>query len=420
MPGSALAAGTDDGAAPVLPGQPDLPARSGRVLVVAPQPFYTDRGTPIAVLYVVRALSELGYTVDLLTFPLGREIAVPRVTVLRSANPIGARSLRVGFSLAKLALDLPLAWRLRRLIAANDYRCVHAVEEAALLAALLRGRRDLPLIYDMASSLPEQLAQKPLFRAGPLQALFRAAERFLLARAAFVVCSAGLGPHVRRLRPAAAMREWRFPAEPAAAGAGEVAALRRELDVPVGAPVVLYSGTFETYQGMAILTGSVGPALARRPDAVFVLVGARDAAHVEATLEAVGREHARSVRCLVRQPRERIGAFLGLADILVSPRSYGFNFPLKLFDYLASGKPIVATDVAAHRAVLDETLAELVEPTPEGLAGGILRLLDDPARAAAVRAGARAFARRELTWPSFVALIDRMYATAIAARRPAA
>ena len=60
---------------------------------------------------------------------------------------------------------------------------------------------------------------------------------------------------------------------------------------------------------------------------------------------------------LPRQPRCRMAAFTELASVLVSPRSHGSNFPLKIFDYLAAGKPIVATDVPAHRAVLDNSLA---------------------------------------------------------------
>src|SRR5690606_8496034 len=51
--------------------------RSPRILVVTPQPFYEDRGTPIALRYLLRALTELGYAVDLLVFPIGREIEIP-------------------------------------------------------------------------------------------------------------------------------------------------------------------------------------------------------------------------------------------------------------------------------------------------------------------------------------------------------
>ena len=82
-------------AAPVLKGCPSAPAYR-RVLVVAPQPFYEDRGTPIAVRQVVEGLSQLGYSVDLLTYPVGSGIQVPGVRLMRTANPLRFKSVPVG------------------------------------------------------------------------------------------------------------------------------------------------------------------------------------------------------------------------------------------------------------------------------------------------------------------------------------
>ena len=72
-----------------------------RILVVAPQPFYEDRGTPIALRQVLQAASELGYRVDLLTFPVGSDVDLPGLTTIRAGNPLGVRSVPVGLSLRK-------------------------------------------------------------------------------------------------------------------------------------------------------------------------------------------------------------------------------------------------------------------------------------------------------------------------------
>src|SRR5699024_9774341 len=97
---------------------------------------------------------------------------------------------------------------------------------------------------------------------------------------------------------------------------------------------------------------------------------------------AVERGHAAlvragSLRVVKRQPRERIPAYLAMADVVVSPRAYGDNLPLKIFDYLSAGKPIVATDIPAHRSVLDEDRALLTGLWSPDLARGIVRLLQD-------------------------------------------
>jgi hypothetical protein len=89
---------------------------SVRVLLVAPQPFYEDRGTPIAVAYTARALAELRYAVDVLTFPVGRNIDIPGVEVHRCPNVLGIRAVPIGFSANKCVLDASLLLSFARLL----------------------------------------------------------------------------------------------------------------------------------------------------------------------------------------------------------------------------------------------------------------------------------------------------------------
>jgi glycosyltransferase involved in cell wall biosynthesis len=106
--------------------------------------------------------------------------------------------------------------------------------------------------------------------------------------------------------------------------------------------------------------------------------------------------------------------FLALADVLVSPRSYGGNLPLKVFDYLAAGRAIVATDIPTHRAVLTEQLAELVPPRAPELAQAIVGLLRDAPRRERLGASALAYAQAHLGWLAFVRSVDDLYAEVLA------
>jgi glycosyltransferase involved in cell wall biosynthesis len=396
--------------------QPPEAAPSGRArraLVVAPQPFYTDRGTPIAVRYVLEALSQLGWQADLLTFPCGAEVSIPNVRILRVPNPLGLKEVPIGFSLPKLALDGLMAARLRSLLRDGAYDVVHGVEEGALLLTAQVGRGGPALVYDMASSLPEQLTQKRALRIPPLPALFRAIEAKAVRRAGCVICSAGLEAQVRRISPQTPCRTWRFPATAPVVSESAQAALRQEHGIGADDKVLLYGGSFASYQGVDLLLEALPRIVAAHPQALLLLVGAPDEATARRCREAAGPAAPR-VRVLTRRPREDLAALTTLARILLSPRRYGGNLPLKIFDYLAVGRPIVATDIPTHRSILDQRLARLVPPTAKGLAQGIIALLDDPAQAAALGEAGRLFALEALSWESFRALIADIYETALA------
>ena len=379
------------------------------MLVVAPQPFYEDRGTPIAVHQLLLALSQLAYEVDVVTYPIGQSIEIPRVRYFRASNPFRVRQVPIGFSLAKLLLDATLISELVRRLSEGGYSCIHAVEEAAFPCVMLGQRFRVPVIYDMQSSLPEQLAQHLAFRGGMAQSALIRMERWLLQNADSIVSSTGLAQRVRVLAPDARLREWQFASALRPAPSGEAEELRRELGLRPDQPVVLYSGTFEAYQGLPELLAAVPHVQAEVPGVAFVLVGADETGGT-----AVSRDHADLVRAgtlrvVKRQPREKIPRFLALADVLVSPRAYGDNLPLKIFDYLAAGKPIVATDIPAHRSMLDEECALLTGAWSPELASGIVRVLRDRALAGRLASAARARAEERFGWFSFVRSVSELY-----------
>ena len=380
-----------------------------RILVVAPQPFYQDRGTPIALRQVLEALSQLGYGVDLLTLPRGEDISLPGLRIIRAGNPLGIRSVPVGFSLRKVALDASLTAALKTRLTRTTYTCLHAVEEAAFPAAVLGKRHGIPTLYDMQSSLPEQFLKHSIARLPPIPQGLAAAERWLLQRSDLVVASVGLADRVRRVAPGTPVREWRFPSAIVGDHAADAEGLRQRLGLPDEAPVVLYSGTFEAYQGLERLIAAAPRILQRVPTARFVFVGADKAGRMAVEVAAADLVHGGVLTVVDRQPRWMIPAYLALADVLVSPRAFGGNLPLKVFDYLAASRPIVATDIETHRTVLNDDRAVLVAPTPDGLAEGVVSVLCDGAKAAALAEAAREYAVEHLGWGRFLRSVAEIY-----------
>jgi glycosyltransferase involved in cell wall biosynthesis len=184
------------------------------------------------------------------------------------------------------------------------------------------------------------------------------------------------------------------------AGAG--AAVRQGLKLDEAAPVILYTGTFEAYQGLDLLFDSMPHVVASRPDARLVVAGGQPDQVAEARRQVAARGLERAVVFAGQRPADEIPAYLDAADVLVSPRSTGWNTPLKIYQYLRSGRPIVATRLLTHTQVLDEDVAILTEPTPPGFAAGILRAIGDPAEAAAIGRRALALAETKYTYDAYM------------------
>src|SRR5262249_48393833 len=98
-----------------------------------------------------------------------------------------------------------------------------------------------------------------------------------------------------------------------------------------------------------------------------------------------------------------------LAALLASPRVRGTNTPFKVYTYLASGRPLVATRIPTHTQILDDSLAFLVEPTPAGIAGGIRQALADPVEARKRAERGRALIEREYSAARFAEKVARAY-----------
>jgi hypothetical protein len=143
-----------------------------KILMLAPHPFYQERGTPIAVDLLLRSLSEQGHQVDLLTYHEGVDRTYPGVTIHR-IKPFGSISgVRPGFSAKKLYLDIFLLFKCLSLLLRRRYDVVHAVEESVYMAMLLCPLFRTPYIYDMDSSMVTQLLDAKLWLK-PVEKLLR-------------------------------------------------------------------------------------------------------------------------------------------------------------------------------------------------------------------------------------------------------
>ena len=357
-------------------------------------------------------LAQQGVEIDFLTYGEGQDVDLPGVRIIRIPRFGFLGKVSVGPSYLKLFLDVFMVlWTLALLIR-HRYDFVHAHEEAVFYAAMLKPIFRFKMIYDMHSSLPQQLSNFKFTKSKFLIGLFTRLEDYSLrkANAVITICPDLANYATGRIED----QEKHFLIENSIfepvrlAGAAAASGDEQPVTLPAGRKIVVYAGTLEPYQGVDILVKSFAKIFAVQPDALLLVVGGtpeqvqrhRDIAQEAGVAEQVvftGRVSQR----LAKQ-------YCAMAAVQTSPRSAGTNTPLKVYEQLASGIPLVATRIYSHTQVLTDDVAYLVEPNPDDMARGVLAALKDGAGGNTRAARAREVYETKYSRPVYEGKIRRL------------
>ena len=352
-----------------------------RILKIVPQAFYAPRGTPLSAYHRARELIARGHVVDILTYGVGEAPPHLDARLFRARGPHFCRTLPAGPSGRKIWLDLLLFAALIARLCRERYDVLYAHEEGALLARIAGALFRIPYAYDMHSSLPLQITDWKFSSRRSVVALFRWVERLCVSGACAVVA---ISPAVAR----AARSAWPgarcivltncFEPEKKAAD-GDRERIRARHGVGPDERLIVYTGSFVALQALDLLLEALPRVLAAVPKARLLLIGG--SAPEIAQLRILAGQLGIAERVILERahPQEEIPGYLAAADALVSPRVQGINPPGKLLSYLASERPVVATDTLVHNQLLTSECAILTEPDARGLADGLVLALTDAA-----------------------------------------
>jgi glycosyltransferase involved in cell wall biosynthesis len=383
------------------------------VLYFADTRFPIERANGTQTMATCHALAGRGHDVTLVvrpdTAPVPRDPFAfyglspePRLTIRRIPGSGGARLGRARFLLAAARL-------------ARQPHSTVFTRDLGVAAFLLRWpRRWRPrVVYEahgvarvVTKELPELLGRPDLAPSRAKLARLARREARVWARAdAYVTITQALADELARLY---GPRDRLFVVPdgaqiPAGDGDGQPGA-------PPDGQVVGYAGHLYPWKGVDVLIR----ALAQLPDARGLIVGGHpaepDRARIEALAVSLGIDDRVQFVGLV--PPSAVAACLTQASVLVLPNTSSaisdrYTSPLKLFEYLAAGRPIVASDLPALREILtDGETALLVRAgDPDALAAALGRLAHDPALAARLAANAREIAPR-FSWSERAGRLD--------------
>jgi glycosyltransferase involved in cell wall biosynthesis len=383
-----------------------------KILMISPQPFFEPRGTPISVYQRLEALSALGHHVDLITYHVGKDVQLPSVTIHRVRNIKMIQHVRVGPSRAKILLDVLIIFKAIGMLLRKHYDVIHSHEEAAFFCMFLAWIFRTRHLYDMHSVLSNQLTNFDFGNKPVFVKIFAILERMVLRTCdAVITVGADLEEYVKsvdsRIRVTTieniALHAYETLVTPA-----DVERLTKQLDLEGRLPVV-YTGTYERYQGLDMALECVKTVARDYPNVIFLFVGAKAQQAQTWTEKATQLKLQEHVRFLNVVAPEESMVFLASARVLISPRLNGTSTPLKIYSYLHSGKPIVATNITAHTQVLSPDNAVLVEPDTDSFAQGILRVIRDPEFADHIGSNAYQYAQEKFSYQSYMAKVGQIY-----------
>lgn len=371
-----------------------------KALVIAPQPFFTARGTPFSVYYRTMITADLGVSVDLLTYGEGQDVDISGVRIIRIPRFKRLGNVKIGPSALKLFLDIfVVIWTLALLLR-NRYDFVHAHEESVFFCRFLKPIFRFKLVYDMHSSLPQQLTNFSFTKSKLIIGIFEMLENSCIRSSDVIItiCPA-LADYVDQL---IGKQEKHLLIENSIFE--EVKLLQSEtqkessplsnvaddaVEVPKDRPLVVYTGTLEAYQGIELLISAFAQVLTIKPDAFLLIVGGSPN-QVKKYLDfAIQQGIGESVIFTGLVPQRLAKHYNSLADVIVSPRISGTNTPLKVYEQLFCGVPLVATNIYSHTQVLSPDVAFLVEPEPSSMANGLVQAMNADNRVETVVANAK-------------------------------
>lgn len=399
-----------------------------RILYLADIRFPLERANGIQTIETCHALARRGHQVTLLVRPDTQEPARDPLAFY-DLPPIDT------LTIARVRVTGPAVLRRAQYVAAATRRAVGArdvdvvlTRDLGVASLLLRWprRRRPPLVYEshgyapvVSGLLPEMLSTAPPASRGKARRLerwerqvWREAEGYVTITEALArdlqerlgaVRDVHVVPDGARMGPKAAF-DWIGPPGPSSS----VSAL------------VVYAGHLYPWKGVEVLIEALALATSLRGRIVGGHPAEPDLGRLQARAQQLGL--AGRIEFTGFQPPTAVAASLQAADVLVLPNrattvSARYTSPLKLFEYLAAGRPIVASDLPAIREILrDNENARLVPADdPRALADALLALTRDTALAVRLARGAFDTAS-EYSWDRRATRLEAVLTAAIDVR----
>jgi glycosyltransferase involved in cell wall biosynthesis len=323
--------------------------------MLAPTPYFADRGCHVRIYEEARALRKQGHNVHIVTYHLGRDM--PDIPTTRTPDIPWYSRLEAGPSLHKLYLDALLFYKAFLLI--PDFRpdLIHAhLHEGAFIGYFLKKCSGVPLLLDYQGSLTGECIDHGFFSSSSRPAnIFRRIESLIHGFADRIITSSSAGT-------ATLVNNWGVSPQKVTPLIDAVdtdiftpqpqKAVRERLGISSDIFVVAYLGLMNRYQGTDLLLDCIEQLKNDGIRVCFLIMGFPDTRY---KAEAHSRGLSDMILFTGKVNYADAPDMLSAADIAVTPKLSPTEANGKIYNYMACGLPVVAFDTPVNREALGDT-----------------------------------------------------------------
>ena len=380
-----------------------------RILMIAPTPYFSDRGCHVRIYEEAKALVARGHQVRVVAYGLGRDLAP--VPVDRIPPLPWYRKQEAGPSWHKPYLDLLLFFKAFSVARWFKPHLVHGhLHEGALVGWTVARPLGVPLLFDYQGSLSGESLNHGFFRQGGILCrLFRGIESRINRLANRIITSST--PGMQELT-----EQWQLPPERVTVLADgvdlaetfqyEQAKARQQLGLSDESPVIVYLGLLNQYQGIELLLRAAQLMLRQEVRFQLLIMGYPEAQYrsLAATLQI------NAVVTFTGQiDYRRAPQLLASGDLAVSPKVSATEANGKLLNYMACALPVVVFDTPVNRELLGDDGWYAAYGDAEDLARCLTAALAE--RSSLTERGARLRVRAEalFSWQQRARELEKIY-----------
>ncbi len=351
-----------------------------KILIIAPTPFFADRGTHIRILEEALALEKLGHSLTIVTYSLGKGIQGKTNIKIERIFPwlFWYNKLEAGPDWQKVLLDLILIGKSLLVARREKPDIIHAhLHEGVLIGWLIKNIlfwRKIKLVADFHGSLVNEMISHGYLSNGILKKFFSFLEKIICQMGAVAIASSS-----ENAKMISAIRKGN-EVEVVLDGVNldvysqktDKEQIKKEFGIPVDKKIAIYAGGLVPNKGINYLLGAIKEITAKNSEIHFVIAGYP----YEYTKKYLEENNLFS-RVTLISPLSYfdLPRILRAGDIGIDPKDSSIGQASgKILQYMAAGLPVVCFDRENNRKYLGGGGYYVSDISVLGIARGILDL----------------------------------------------